>query len=678
MAGGIIAHRLAAARDRAFVGRRAELTMFKAALAGETHARPVQYLQGPGGVGKSMLLRRFAHEARRAGRVVTEVDGRTVTPTPAAFQAAASAALHEPRAVLLVDTFEKCQGLEGWLWGQFLPQMADGAVAVVAGRSEPDLCWAADPGWTDLLQLVQLRGLSLEDAADYLRARGVPTVAHDALLTFAGGNPLVLALAAAVAIEEGAGTPGRLPSRDAVAELLPQLVGEPPSPAHRRALEICSHASVTTESILRALLGTPAPELFAWLRAQPFIEATPEGVFPHDAVRAALEADLRWRDPDGFADMHRRIQAYLLERVRSAPDSQVLFTTGALKFLHRSRGPMPEVGWRDVGLVEDRPYAPDQRQALLDMVAATEGAESAAIAAFWLDRRPEAFRVFCSTRSGHIVAFMSWLRLDRPEGVDVDPVVAAAWRHAQERGPVRPGEHIAVARFLVSSTAYHRPSASMTFSQWRICGEMIRADRLSWSYIVASDDGFWNEHLRDMFMVPIEARPQVGERRFALFGHDWRSQPADLWMRAQSDAVLATGRRRAGPDGCLGGFAVLSHADFKAAVRDALRSLRQPDALAGNPLHRTRLVVESGRTLPEALSAAVDRLAGSRAGDKRHRALTVTYFGGSPTQEAAAQRLQLPWSTYRRHLASAIDHLSDLLWHEELCGITAPATLPRT
>jgi hypothetical protein len=39
-----------------------------------------------------------------------------------------------------------------------------------------------------------------------------------------------------------------------------------------------------------------------------------------------------------------------------------------------------------------------------------------------------------------------------------------------------------------------------------------------------------------------------------------------------------------------------------------------------------------------------------------------------PTQEAAAERLGLPFSTYRRHLGSGIERITAWLWERELRG----------
>ncbi|MFD8881200.1 AAA family ATPase [Streptomyces erythrochromogenes] len=672
---GVIDDSLTVGRDRAFVGRQAELSLFKAALAGDARACPIHYLHGPGGIGKSMLLRRFAREARRAGRTVVEVDGRTVDPTPEGFAAAAGPEVRTPGVVLLVDTFEKCQGLEGWLWERFLPRLPAGALVVVAGRNALDPRWTADPGWIGLLQVSSLRNLAPSDATAFLTTRGVSSRVHTTLLSFTGGNPLALALAAALAVKDEASTSGWRPDQDAVALLLPLLIGDTPSSLHRQALEICAHAYVTSESLLRALMGDHAPELFSWLRVQPYIETSAAGLFPHDAVRESLEADLRWRDPDGFAAMHGQMRRYFLSQVRAVPESRVLQATGALTYLYRGDGHMSEFNdWRDAGLFQDQPYRPDHRDRVLELAVRAEGEESAALAAFWLDRRPEAFRVYRSTQTGEVLAFSAWLRIEEPEGLDIDPVVAAAWRHARANGPLRPGEHMALARFSVYPDEYQLPSAPMTFMQWRATSEYIRADGLTWSYAVMRDNGSWNDYLRDLNLLPADERPAVGDHRYALFGHDWRAQPADAWLQEKSAAMLSGAPMPPSPSSARGGLVVLSRPEFDAAVREALRTLRKPAVLAGNPLNRSRLVVDGRLSLSEVLAAAAEALLDERSGEKRHRAVAATYFRGAPTQEAAAERLGLPFSTYRRHLTSGIDRMSDLLWHHELQGTDLAST----
>ncbi|MCX4993516.1 ATP-binding protein [Streptomyces sp. NBC_00568] len=664
---------LAAGRERAFVGRQTEIALFRAALAGDPAASPVHYLHGPGGIGKSMLLRRLAQEARTAGRPVVEVDGRIISPTPEGFAEAAKVAVQDPGAVLLVDTFERCQGLEGWLWDRFLPKLPEGNLVVIAGRLPPDPVQTSDPGWADLLKVTALRNLVPRDAAEFLRVRGVPRQTHAALLSFTGGNPLALALAAAVTLKDATASPEWTPSHDVIATLLPQLIGNIPDQQRRNALEVCAHAYITTESLLQAMLGDDAPQLFAWLRHQPFVEATATGLFPHDAVRELLEADLRWRNPEGFSAMHHAMREHLLGRLRSAPETEMLQATGSLIYLFRTDRAMSDFnGWREAGLVEDQPYTPQDRTRVLELVREAEGEESEHIASYWLDRQPEAFRIYRSTQTGVLDAFSAWLRLS--EDIASDPIASAAWRHACSVAPPRPGEHIGIERFSVSSQAYQRPSAPMTLMQWRATGEMIRGERLACSYVVMRDDGFWNAHLGDINMVPAESRPVVGDHSYAMFFHDWRAQPVSPWLLEKSNAMLTGTPMVQTPLERSAELTVLSRPEFEAAVRDALRSLRRPELLASNPLNRSRLIAESTRPLADVLKLAADALLEERGGDKRHRAVMVTYFKGSPTQEAAAERLGIPFSTYRRHLTAAVDRMCQLLWQHELNGteITPP------
>jgi len=54
---------------------------------------------------------------------------------------------------------------------------------------------------------------------------------------------------------------------------------------------------------------------------------------------------------------------------------------------------------------------------------------------------------------------------------------------------------------------------------------------------------------------------------------------------------------------------------------------------------------------------------------KAHRALVATFLSGAHTQEAAAERLGLPFSTYRRHLIRGLEVLCSLLWRRELLSV---------
>ncbi|MFE6522945.1 AAA family ATPase [Streptomyces sp. NPDC057794] len=672
--GPLVGDRLQQARDRAFTGRTTELAVFRAALSGADGEPSVLYVHGPGGIGKSMLLRRFAAEARNAGRDVLDIDARITQPTPEAFEKEAGHA--GERTVLLIDTFEHCQALEGWLRDRFLPRLPLGTVVVIAGRRPPEDAWILDPGWSTMLRVIALRNLAPREASAFLDAQGVPQPAQEALLGFTGGHPLALVLGAAVALKEE-GAAGWEPGRDVIGTLLARLVGEVPSPLHRRALEVCARAHMTTESLLRAVLGDAAAELFAWLRDLPFIESAHQGLFPHDLVRRALEADLRWRDPEGYAELHGRVSRHLFDQIRVSSDSGILPAVGAFLYLYRDDQHMSDYNsWRQ-GEVRLTACEPADHPHLLDLATRVEGPQSAALARHWLERQPQAFRVCRTTRDDRIVGFSAWLRLTNRAETELDPVAEAAWRHTQATTALRAGEHLAISRFTVTSPEYPKISPVEDLHQWRSLAEVARADKgLTWTYIVVRAADFWTPYLTSLGLWPLTERPRVGRTTYALFATDWRVKPLWAWAEQKNRLMLArtsgatpapvpeAEHVRAGEV-----FAVLSRQEFDHAVREALRTLDQPGELAKNPLCHSRLVAGRDLSLPEIVRRAADNLRRQRGGDRFHRALTATYLGrGRPTQQAVAARLGLPFSTYRRHLTEGITRLCDALWREEMYG----------
>jgi hypothetical protein len=629
---GRVAARLQAARLRAFVGRKEELAAFDEALCGDGG---VLFVHGPGGVGKSALLRCFAQRGAEAGRTVVLVDGRTLDPSPAAFLAETRSVLADQRAVLLIDAFERIHGLESWLREQFLPTLPVGALVVVAGRTPPDLTWRADPGWAGLVQVVELGDLEPMDADALLDSRGVAGELRDPLLAFAGGHPLALSLGA---VSTTAGNSRRAPGHDVVATLLDRIVGDVPGPAHRRALEVCAHTYLSTQDVLHAVLpGEDAADLFSWLRRLPFVESGPLGLRPHDVVRRILDADLRWRDPQGHADLRRRLEDHFTQQLHTADDADVLRAVGSLFFLYRDtcRTSAPHV-WRAVDEVYEDVLRPEDADDVLRL-AAERGAEE--VVSHWMTRQPQAFHLYRSTADGELAGVSAWLRLT-PEAkseaeAHADPVVAAAWVHANANAPLRPGEHLAVHRSWVR--AHHGGTSPVTsLIHWRAAGWLLRSERLAWSFL--SD-----QPARDWRAVP----PQVRLDRLLSAGATVRHEPA---------------------------LAVLSQEEFTDAVRKALRHLAKHGELAANPLTRSRLLADRAdpaQALRELLEDSIRDLGRDPRAGKPHRALDVTYLRGAPTQEAAAERLGLSFSTYRRHLIAGIDRICEDLWRRELHGATS-------
>ncbi|AMW08169.1 hypothetical protein A4E84_00615 [Streptomyces qaidamensis] len=248
-----LAGRLAAARAGALVGREPERAVLDRMLSGAAQAPFVAYLHGPGGIGKSSLVRYAARQAELTGRRVVHVDARFLDADPRRLEEAAAPACTEPGTVLLIDTFEQCQPLETWLRETFLLRLADHAIAVVASRTAPDAEWSLDPGWAQLFTALAVQPLDAAQSDALLAARGVPVEQRGAFVAFAGGSPLALSLAASVP----AAAPGApwYPTGDILTTLVERLVGDLPGAVHRRALEVVAQAYVTREPLLRKVLG---------------------------------------------------------------------------------------------------------------------------------------------------------------------------------------------------------------------------------------------------------------------------------------------------------------------------------------------------------------------------------------------------------------------------------------
>jgi energy-coupling factor transporter ATP-binding protein EcfA2 len=297
---GTLGDLLAARRRRRFVGRTSEVELFQLAL--ETPDPPflLLHIHGPPGIGKTSLLDVLAGLAADAGARVVRLDGRDLVPSPPAVLQAlgvlevpegegAIAGLSDSgRLVVLFDTYERLSPLDDWVRTRLLPRLPATALTVVAGRAAPDSAWRADPAWRELLRVVSLRNLSPEESRQYLQACGVDPARHDPLVELAHGHPLGLSLLADVVVRGGEAATDPL-TPDLVGTLLRRFVEIIPSGLHRRALEVCAPARVTTEALLREVLGLEdAHELFTWLRELSFVESGPEGVFPHDLARDAL------------------------------------------------------------------------------------------------------------------------------------------------------------------------------------------------------------------------------------------------------------------------------------------------------------------------------------------------------------------------------------------------------
>jgi hypothetical protein len=662
----------------------------------------VLYVCGPGGVGKTTLLGEFAALAEQAGARVLHLDGRNVEPSPDGFVDALRAALglgpgaspldalatcpeFGPRQVLLVDTYEVLAPLDAWLRDVFLPELPDHVLVVLAGRQPPAPAWRADPAWQELMRVVPLRNLRPEESRAYLAQRELPAAQHDAVLAFTHGHPLALSLVADVFAQRrdlAPFAPAAVP--DVVRALLERLVQQVPGPAHRAALEACALVRLTSEPLLAALLATAdAHALFAWLRDLSFVESGRLGLFPHDLAREALAADLRWRNPDWHAELHRRARGYYaarLQQTRGAEQQRVLFD---YVYLHRDNPAIrPFLEWREAGTALPDAMRAGDRAALVAMVARHEGDAAARLADYWFARQPEGVVVYrdAEQRPAGFVARVALEGLGEAE-LAADPVVRAAHDYVRRRAPLRPGERATCFRFWMARETYQAVSPMQTLLFGNVAQYYLTTPGLAFTCFAVADADFWAPVFAylDLTLAP-ELAYESGGRRHGVYTHDWRAVPPVAWLDLLAERELALAVPAPPPPSEQ--LVVLSEPAFAAAVRDALQHLTAPDALRGNPLLRSRLVVEragvnaatAGRVaaLQALVTEAAEMLRASPRELKAYRALHHTYLQPGPTQERVAELLDLPFSTYRRHLTAGVARVVALLWQWELGGGAPP------
>jgi hypothetical protein len=505
-------------------------------------------------------------------------------------------------------------------------------------------------------------------------------VQHRTVLDFTHGYPLALSLVADVFAQKGdiQFQPDAVP--DVIKALLEKFVQQVPSTAHRMALEACALVRLTTEALLARMLGMPdVHELFDWLRELSFIEPGQQGLFPHDLAREVLIADLRWRNPDWYAELHGRARTYYtsrLEQTQGQEQHRILFD---YIFLHRDNPAVrPRFTWQENSTLLTDSFRETDKPALLRMVTEYEGEESARLAAYWLGRQPQGVLVFRDAQQ-QPAGFVMMVALHQASNEDltVDPAARSTWHYLQNHAPLRTNEGATLFRFWMARETYQTTSPTQSLIFINFVQHHRLTAGLAFTFFPCAEPEDWAAMFAyaDLARLP-EADFEVGGRRYGVYGHDWRVLPMKAWQALLAQREIAASAQAIASSQVTEPLVVLSQADFMGAVRDALRDFSRPDALQNNPLLRSRLVMEKVAVTAEGTEAiaalqgllreAAESLEASPRDAKCYRALYHTYLHPAPTQEQAAELLNLPFSTFRRHLKNGITRVAEILWHQEI------------
>lgn len=629
------------ARERGFVGRAAQLDAFSASLGGASDVR-LHHIHGPGGIGKTTLLDAMARLAGCEGRSVAYLDAREVACSAEAVTAALGGA--DPD-VLLVDGYELLEPLDGWFRERFLPARPATAVTVFAGRAAPQQGWLLDPGWRRLVQIHELTGLDPEQSAELLAGLGVAESDRESLARLGRGHPLVLAMLAEAAA--GGAVPAQLSDApDVAARLCRVIIDDVPDAAHRSGLATCAHASRMTHDLLVHAVGNRADEVWAWLESRPYVRRGTVGLFLHEVVREAFEAEFAQRAPEAYASLHRRIKDYFLRRLVDPQEVHPDRAAAEILMLHR-RGPLSAytTGLREGGLLPVSRAGLEDHEEILRLVEEAEGPAAAAVARRWVAEQP---RCLYRVRSdGGVIAFAMQVYVPvggRP-GED-DPVALAALRAVEEDGPLRPGERININRFAGASGPYLRDPMVLLVNgvscilEWGL-------EPAAWTFIATLDADLYGPYFTYLGMRRMFTLDHFG-RELAGYGWDRRRLPPPDLFELMSRREL-TGETGPPPASMLRP-APISRDAFAAAVREALVALARPDRLADSPAAGDR----TGRTGGPGLDLATPD--GAARGDRLARGRAAR--GGSPRRPRADLPQGRALSGGRRAAArAAVQHL---------------------
>lgn len=306
--------------------RARELELFHEWLAGGPSEPPILDVSGPGGMGKSTLLRAFRRAAEAQGWRVVLADGSAFKPTPAQLSLTITgtrgqdcpAYLNAERTVLMLDTFEEMGALTYHLRDHFFPSLERHVKVVLAGRQRLGGAWSS---WAPVVRSLVLSGLPPEARSAYLRQRGIDDDVAAEIITAAGGSPLALALAADMATQLGvrrfsAAEEWRLAVRGLVEELLRDATDHD----LRSLLEAAAVVRQFDEELLAEVVGKDditAP--FTALCRLSCVGPAEHGLMLHPDIRRIVMEDLRWRRPESLIALRRRAWGHYRRRMRASP-----------------------------------------------------------------------------------------------------------------------------------------------------------------------------------------------------------------------------------------------------------------------------------------------------------------------------------------------------------------------
>lgn len=645
-------------RDRAaFVGRAEELETIGELFVDDPPASVV-LVHGPGGIGKSALLRQVADRGREAGWTPVLVEGRELPPVPDALEEAVAGAHKFERPLILIDTYERMVALGGHLRRRLLPSLPEHTIVVVAGRQSPERGWF-EGGWETITREIEIGPLSLSESEELLGAHGLSGRRRDELARWAGGSPLALTLSIAAA-QNGGWSPERGETGEMVRTLVRRLAEAEIEGRFRDVLGVACIARVTTLELLRDVLPETDPEHgMRWLESRSFAEALGGGLTLHDLVRRALRADLVQREAERERELRRRIADSLYSRaVRGRPmltvDLAELVQTPQIRAFY---------GWE--GSIRNR--VDGARPGDAEQVALLLGSQG--YAEWWdltrpfFEDAPETVAIARDAGDALCGFAISVTPATAPPAAEQDVLLGPWLAHAREHSP---DQNAILWRDAIDFT---RDTDSQIQAMINMAGVLRSGlDNPRQAYLPVDPElgelkGFLRAiRARHLEELDVEG---YGHKRVECWLVDYG--PGGL-LGAQRDMIyLELGMAPPGAAGPPPAAAPSRPASPPApadaeVVRDALRNLRLPHALAQSPLASGEGVEERATAVRALLEDAAARAFGDTESERlMRRVLERGYLDPAASHEQAAEELNLSRAAYFRRLKLASERLADVL-----------------
>lgn len=666
------------ARAQGFVGRNAELELFKALLRPEPPQRGL-IVHGPGGVGKTSLIEAFQQHARESGVATARIDGRDLPGDPGAVEHAVWQAVSgietgsDRPALLLLDSFESLAPMERWFREEIMAALPDHFRVVLAMRRRPESAWQVDPGWACLTRIAELGGLNRDESARLLRARGVPESRFDELCGLTEGHPLALTLAANLVVNDPSAPLNLTDSPELVRELVKRHTADAPDRECRLALYACALARDLNEPLLAAMIDSPAAAgAFEWLRRQSFVHERSRGLQAHELVGEALSTELQQRDPECYRRTVHNGMRFLFDRARSHGGQEAIED---VLYLMRDLPAIREtfVVSRDSGFTVDRVRDTDARP-LARLVEQPWGGQSRRWFETWLGQAPEWLAVLRDAERRPIgMSFYLDVTTVDDELARADPAVFAFRDHLARRAPLRTGERAMLSRFLLAGDG--DLGAGLAQLQCRNALMPLKVPDLAFTGSVRRDTAENRLQARYSGIAPLAGSQfRCDGRDYFIMGHDWRVEPPVDWLEGLAERLV----NQAVPIDSPAQAEVMDEAEFAGAVKQTLRALAAGDDLDDQRLAHSVMVRRAidqrsdGASPAEVLRDLIERAVQSSAdqprGDELRAVIHHTYLEPAAKQRAAADETGLSYGTYRRRLREAVARVGEYLWRLEIAA----------